>query len=134
MEIYQLLLWIVFPYSVSAVVGMGLIWQLDAPGGNNDNSKSQYVIKAVLRTMLILSALSGFWMMHFSDDSHHLLLWVASLIQFKPDLNLITNSSIILRAHFIIVFLFLLLLAFTNKVTYLYKPHLYIKSLMAKSD
>lgn len=136
MEMYHLMLWIVFPYSVAAIVGMGLIWQLDVPIGAGDKaiSKTKPITAFLLRVLLLLSTLSGFWMLYLSEQFVQLLLWLLSLIQFNPDMDLILNSSIIFQVHFIFVFLFFLLLAFTNKVRYLLKPHLCFKSLLSKFE
>ncbi|WP_053361870.1 respiratory nitrate reductase subunit gamma [Bacillus sp. FJAT-27251] len=129
MEIEKLLLWIVFPYMVVAIFGMGVIWQFDTPAGTSASSIPERILTRSLKCLLILCTITGVGLIHFTDEFTRLLLWLLSLLQLRPDLSLILNASLLSKMHFIIVFVFLLALAFTNKMAYIIKPHLYIKRL-----
>ncbi len=131
MVMYQML-WIVFPYTVVAIVGMGLIWQLDTPGGVKANSAVEKFLTGSLKGLLILCTVSGLVVIHFYNEVTQLFLWFLSFIQLQPDMSLIENISFLSQMHIVVVFLFLLGLAFSNKISYLLKPHLYIKALLTK--
>ncbi|MGM0902405.1 MAG: respiratory nitrate reductase subunit gamma [Bacillota bacterium] len=131
MEMYQML-WIVFPYTVLAIVGMGLIWQLETPGGGKAKSTSERFFTESLKWLLVLCTLTGLVVIHLYDEIAQLFLWFLSFIQLQPDMSLIKNISFLSQIHIVIVFLFLLSLAFSNKICYLSKPHLYIKELLLK--
>jgi nitrate reductase gamma subunit len=131
MVMYQMV-WIVFPYTVLAIVGMGLIWQLETPSGGKAKSTSERFLTGSLRWLLVLCTLTGLVVIHLYDEIAQLFLWFLSFIQFQPDMSLIENISLLSQMHIVIVFLFLLSLAFSNKICYLLKPHLYIKELLIK--
>lgn len=132
MEIYQILLWIVFPYTVVAIVGMGLIWQLDIPSSVSASSVSERILTESLKWLLTLCTLTGLVVIHIYNEFSQVALWFLSLIQLQPDMGLIKNISILSQIHLVIVFLFLLALAFSNKINYVMKPHLYIRNLYTK--
>ena len=132
MEMYQILLWIVFPYMVLAIVGMGIIWQLDISKGVRSQSLPERILTGSLKGLLILCTLTGLAMIHLSNEFVQMVLWLLSLIQLNPDMNLILSISTLSQAHLIIFFLFLLALAFTNKIAYIIRPHLYLKKLLMK--
>ncbi|CAM3659772.1 respiratory nitrate reductase subunit gamma [Mesobacillus zeae] len=140
MDIGQVLLWIVFPYSVGAIVAMGMIWQQDIP--KDAEEAVGYTIQGKVlvfsvKLLLLLSSISGLaiiFIFGLTDEPVQLLRWLLSMLQFQPDIDLVKNISLLSRAHLITAFLFLLLLAFTNKISYLFKPHLYVKRLCMKLD
>lgn len=135
---FQILLWIVFPYTVLAIVGMGLVWQYDTGKEDSEQTtliKSNPFLSGMVGTLMILTIVSGFLMVLFysiADEPQQLFKWFISVLQLKPDMNLILDISILSQAHFIIFFLFLLGLAFTDKVSYLLKPYVYMKNLIVR--
>jgi nitrate reductase gamma subunit len=131
-EIDKMLLWIVFPYMVVAIFGMGVIWQFDAPEGSRSSSVPERILSGSLKWLLILCTITGLGLIHFSDEFSQMLLWLLSLLQFRPDMNLILSASLLSQTHLIIVFVFFLALAFTNKMAFIIKPHLYIRNLRIK--
>jgi nitrate reductase gamma subunit len=131
MGMYQML-WIVFPYTVMAIVGMGLIWQLQTPNGGKEKSTSERILTGSLKWLLVLCTLTGLVVIHLYDEIAQLFLWFLSFIQLQPDMSLIKDISFLSQVHIVIIFLFLLSLSFSNKIYYLSKPHLYIKELLLK--
>ncbi|MCM3667453.1 respiratory nitrate reductase subunit gamma [Mesobacillus maritimus] len=131
MEIDQILLWIVFPYSVVAVVGMSLIWQLEANGTGSKRSTGDRILTGSLKWLFVLGMLTGLVVTHFYQETAQLYVWGKSLIQLQPDMSVINNISFLSQVHVIIVFSFLLGLAFSSHIRYLMKPHLYIKALFS---
>ncbi|PLR97641.1 respiratory nitrate reductase subunit gamma [Bacillus sp. T33-2] len=138
MGMLQIFIWIIYPYTVAATVVMGLVWQYD-PAKEFDEpdviTKARRILVNAVKALLILSTLTGMGMLLFgsiADEPVRILRWVLSLVQLKPDMELVSNISILSQAHFIIALSFLMGLAFTNKVSYLLKPHEYVKKLLIK--
>ncbi|MBT2694310.1 respiratory nitrate reductase subunit gamma [Bacillus sp. ISL-55] len=135
MELIQLFLWIVYPYSVAAIVAMGLVWQYDASREEGTRSKAGRFLLVVVKTLMVASTATGIAIVLSSSIAYEPVLlfrWLISLAQLRPDMSLVTDVSILSKVHFIIVFLFLLSLAFTKEIYYLLKPHLYIKKIFLK--
>ncbi|MBM4764226.1 hypothetical protein GNT69_18340 [Bacillus sp. B15-48] len=128
MEMYEILLWVVFPYTVLAIVGMGLIWHRQ----NSCGSKGQRLLTGVINSLFILSTVSGLAMIYFSNEYAQFFLWLISLIKLNPDMSLITTISVLPKVHFLITLFFLLGLAFSNKIVYVLKPHLFIKNFIIR--
>ena len=131
MGMYQMV-WIVFPYTVMAIVGMGLIWQLQTPNGGKTKSTSERILTGSLKWLLVLCTLTGLVVIHLYDEITQLFLWFLSFVQLHPDMSLIKDISLLSQVHIVIIFLFLLSLAFSNKIGYLSKPHSYLKELVLK--
>ncbi|MCM3663004.1 respiratory nitrate reductase subunit gamma [Mesobacillus subterraneus] len=135
MEMLQIFLWIVYPYTVAAIVAMGIVWQYDATREEGTTSKASRLLVYVVRGLMAASTATGILIVlssSIANEPVQLLKWLISLAQLKPDLNLVLNISILSKIHYIIVFLFLLSLAFTREIYYLLKPHLYLKKIFLK--
>ncbi|ESU32636.1 hypothetical protein G3A_10465 [Bacillus sp. 17376] len=135
MEMLQIFLWIVYPYSVAAIVAMGLVWQYDASREDGTRSKAGRFLLVVVKTLMAASTATGIAIVLSTSIAYEPVLlfrWLISLAQLQPDMSLVTDVSILSKVHFIIVFLFLLSLAFTKEIYYLLKPHLYIKKIFLK--
>ncbi|MFT9596601.1 respiratory nitrate reductase subunit gamma [Mesobacillus sp.] len=135
MEMLQIFLWIVYPYSVAAIVAMGLVWQYDASREEGTRSKAGRLLLVVVKTLMVASTATGIAIVFSSSIAYEPVLlfrWLISLAQLQPDMSLVMGISILSKVHFIIVFLFLLSLAFTKEIYYLLKPHLYIKKIFLK--
>ena len=135
MEMLQIFLWIVYPYTVTAIVAMGIVWQYDATREEGTASKASRLLVYVVRGLMVASTATGIVIVlssSIANEPVQLLKWLISLAQLKPDLNLVLNISILSKVHYIIVFLFLLSLAFTKEIYYLLKPHLYLKKIFLK--
>ena len=127
MEIEKMLLWIVLPYMVAAILAMGMIWRYDAAGSSKTTSFTQKILSRSIICLLGLCTATGLGMIHFSEDFSRLLDWLISLLQFRPDMNLIEGATLLSQFHVIILMVFVLALAFTNNMGYILKPHLLIK-------
>lgn len=135
MEMLQIFLWIVYPYSVAAIVAMGLVWQYDASREEGTRSKAGRFLLVIVKTLMAASTATGMAIVFSSSIAYEPVLlfrWLISLAQLQPDMSLVMDVSILSKVHFIIVFLFLLSLAFTKEIYYLLKPHLYIKKIYVK--
>lgn len=135
MEMVQILLWIVYPYSVAAIVGMGLVWQYDSAGDDDAESKASRYLACTVKALMVLSTGTGIAITlsgSVSNEPLLLLRLLISLAQLQPDMELVMNMSILSKVHFIFVLLFLLSMAFTKEIYYLVKPHLYVKKLYLK--
>ncbi|WLR57711.1 respiratory nitrate reductase subunit gamma [Mesobacillus subterraneus] len=131
----QIFLWIVYPYTVAAIVAMGLVWQYDESREEETRSKAGSFLLVVVKTLMVASTATGIAIVLSSSIAYEPVLlfrWLISLAQLQPDMSLVTDVSILSKVHFIIVFLFLLSLAFTKEIYYLLKPHLYIKKIYLK--
>lgn len=131
MEMLYILLWIVYPYCAAAIFVMGLVWHYDAATMQEGQwLKPSRLLRGTVKCLLALSFVTGIAIVvagGVTKEPQQLFRWVVSLVQFQPDLKLIENISILSQVHFILVTAFLLGLSFTNNVSYLVKPHLYIK-------
>lgn len=135
MEMLQVFLWIVFPYTVAAIVAMGLVWQYDSSCVEGSNTKAGQFLLYVVRGLMFISTATGVSIVltgSISNEPVQLLRWLLSLAQLQPDMDLILDISILSTVHFIVVFLFLLSLAFTKEIYYVLKPHLYLKKILLK--
>lgn len=135
MEMLPVFLWIVYPYTVAAIVAMGLVWQYDTSSEEGATTKVGRFLIWVVKGLMLLSTATGIAIVlssSISNEPVQLLRWLLSLVQLQPDMNLVMNISILSKVHFIIVFLFLLSLAFTKEIYYLLKPHLYLKKIFLK--
>lgn len=135
MEMVQMFLWIVFPYTVAAIVAMGIVWQCDASREEGTHSKAGKFLLILVKILMAASTATGIAIVLSSSIANEpvlLLRWLISLAQLQPDMSLIRDVSILSKVHFIIVFLFLLSLAFTKEIYYLLNPHLYLKKIYLK--
>lgn len=135
MEMLQVFLWIVYPYTVAAIVGMGIVWQYDSSCEEGSTTKVGRFLIWIVKGLMFLSTATGIAIVlssSISNEPIQLLRWLLSLAQLQPDMNLVMDISILSTVHFIVVLLFLLSLAFTKEIYYLLKPHLYLKKIFLK--
>jgi nitrate reductase gamma subunit len=135
MEMLQMFLWIVYPYTVFAIVGMGIVWQYDASREEGGRTKAGRLLIVLVKILMAASTATGIAIVmssSLSDEPILLLRWLISLVQLQPDMSLILDISILSTVHYIVVFLFLLSLAFTKEIYYLIKPHHYLKKIYLK--
>lgn len=133
MEMFRIMFWMIYPYIVIAILGMALVWQIKSPGdqdGEDLNGRFSLLLNGTIKGLMILSLLSGIgviWFYHMSNEPEKLFYWVKSLVVLNPDTSLIENISILTRTHFILLLTFILVLSFSSKISYLWRPHLYFK-------
>ncbi|MBA4536479.1 respiratory nitrate reductase subunit gamma [Bacillus aquiflavi] len=139
MEILQIILWIVYPYFAIAILGMGLVWRFDDDVNYIENPpysvRASKILKCTVKSLLLLSLFSGISVFIFRSITNEPLLlfyWFVSLVQLNPDMDLIMNISILSRTHLLFLFTFLTMTSLTSYITYLIKPHLYIKNRLIK--
>ncbi|MDZ5470316.1 respiratory nitrate reductase subunit gamma [Bacillus sp. 31A1R] len=132
------MLWIIYPYMVVAILVMGVIWRMDTTKlheGEQVYKKQSLLVERALSALLVLCLLTGLGVFAFyniSDDPKQLLHWVISLAYLEPDMDLIRNISFLSRLHFILILTLLLALSFTKYLSYLIKPHLYLRNRFIK--
>jgi nitrate reductase gamma subunit len=134
-EMLQMFLWIVYPYTVVAIVGMGLVWRYDSSRDEEARSTAGKLLLMVVKVMMAASTATGIAIVlssSMADEPLLLFRWLISLAQLQPDISLILEISILSKIHFVVVFLFLLSLAFTKEIYYLLKPHQYLKKIYLK--
>lgn len=133
MEMLHVILWMIYPYSVVAIVVMGLVWQYDMAKVFDNKEvelKTNRLLRKIVTCLIILSILSGIAVLFFSNISHEpqkLFNWVLSLLRLQPDMELIMNISILSQIHLLIVLTLLLVLSFTKYISYLFNPTRYLK-------
>lgn len=135
MGMLEVFLWIVYPYTVAAIVSMGLVWQYDASRTESAETISGRLLVYLVKVLMVLSTATGIAIVfsnRIAGEPVQLLRWLFSLAQLQPDMDLILNISILSKVHFFVFFLFLLSLAFTKEITYLLRPHLYLKKIFLK--
>ncbi|WP_079508069.1 respiratory nitrate reductase subunit gamma [Mesobacillus jeotgali] len=135
MEMLHMFLWIVYPYTVVAIVGMGIVWQYDASSDEGARTEAGRLLIVMVKILMAASTATGIAIVTSSslaDEPVLLLRWLISLVQLQPDMSLILDISVLSTVHFIVVFLFLLSLAFTKEIYYLMKPHHYLKKIYLK--
>lgn len=133
MGIFQALLWMIYPYMVAVIFTMGIVWNCDTTELYQDNNKAtrkSNVFRQTVKGFLFLSTATGIAILVFNGfdkESIHLFQWVVSLIQLRPDMELIMNLSILARMHIVLVLTSLLMLSFTKYINYLLHPLLYYR-------
>ncbi|GEM_PF-3695238 len=133
MGLLQMMLWLVYPYAVIAVLGMGLIWQVHPRLEQEEVRSIQRFHKFLNRTtiaLMLLSFLTGIGVVLFnriSDDPEKLYHWVKSLMHLEPDTALIEDISLLSRTHFILLLTFLFILPFSKYIRYLWIPGFFSK-------
>ncbi|WP_075981456.1 respiratory nitrate reductase subunit gamma [Bacillus massilinigeriensis] len=130
MEIFQTLLWIVYPYIVFAVFGMGVVWQNDVEevqAQQNQLVIHERLINRVVVGLMGLSVLTGLAVVYYTrinNEPRMIFDWVMSVLRLHPDTDIIRNISFLSRVHFVILLTSILLISFTNYLPYLLKPYL----------
>jgi nitrate reductase gamma subunit len=140
MEMLHIILWMIYPYTVIAILGMGLVWQYDLTRWQDDqlpDSIGSRMLKKTAGGLLILSFLSGIAVIFFysmANEPVDLFYWVVSLIQLKPNMEVIESISILSRIHLILLLTSILVVSLTKYVYYIFKPHRYIKKRLAQRN
>jgi nitrate reductase gamma subunit len=135
MELVQLFLWIVYPYSVAVIMAMALVWHYDSDSDDRAATRASRYLSCTVKALMLLSTGTGisiFLSGSISDEPVQLLRLMVSSAQLQPEMGLVLDISILSKVHFFLVFLFLLSLAFTKEFYYLLKPHLYVRKLFLK--
>lgn len=128
MNMLQIILWLVYPYAVVAILGMGLIWKANPPVYQEEQESVKKYHIFLNRTtigLMFLSFGSGIVILLFNgiaNESAMLYQWVLSLINLDPNMELIRSISFLSRTHFLLLLTFLLLLPFSKYICYLWPP------------
>lgn len=139
MDLLQIMLWLVYPYAVVAILGMGLIWKVNTPLDQDESSSFKKGYQFLNRTtigLMILSFLTGIGVILFdniSNDPEKLFYWVRSLVYLEPDMELIGSISFLSRSHFLLLLTFLMILPFSKYVMYLWPSRWLSKQKWAKN-
>lgn len=138
MEIVKVILWTIYPYSIMAIIGMGLVWQYDltkVAENKHGKSKASIILKNTIISLSFLCLITGIAVVFYSNmtnDTEQLISWSLSLLRFNPDINGIMNITILTQIHLLLVLTLLLVLSFTKYITYLFKPHHFFKLQLVK--
>lgn len=138
MEMLHVVLWLIYPYTIMVILGMGLVWQYDIAKVLEDadvNLKTSHFLRSTITSLMCLSFITGLAVIFSTsmpNDPENLFNWFMSLLRFHPDINVIMNISILSQIHLFLVLTLLLLLSFTKYISYLFIPHRYIKFQLVK--
>jgi nitrate reductase gamma subunit len=138
MDLLQIFLWLIYPYVVVAIVGMGWIWRVDTQTNDDEKvsfKKRSLFLNRTIISLMFLSFSTGVGVILFNsitNEPEKLFHWVKSLVYLEPDLDLIRSTSFLSRTHFILLLTFLLLLSFSTYIGYVTKPFLYVKEIWEK--
>lgn len=119
MEIFNMILWVIYPYTVLIIVMMGRLWKCDFSQlykGNKIFESIGTVLFIVVKALLWLSLLSGAASLFVSgvgNDLLDMLYWGISFISFRPNTDLIEKMSLLTQLHMMVLFTFFLVLSFT---------------------
>lgn len=139
MDLLQIMLWLVYPYTVVAILGMGLIWKGNDPLDQEEGSSIKKGYQFLNRTtigLMIMSFLTGVGVILFnniSNDPQKLFHWVKSLVYLEPDMELIKSISVLSRSHFLLLLTFLLILPFSKYIKYIWPLRLLPKQKWSKN-
>jgi nitrate reductase gamma subunit len=138
MEMLHVVLWMIYPYTVVAILGMGLVWQYDMATVIEDSEvefKTSQLLRRTITSLMGLSFLTGIAVVlfsHMTNEPRQLFDWVISLLRLNPNPELIMNISILSQVHLFLVLTLLLVLSFTKYISYLFIPHKIIKVQLVK--
>jgi nitrate reductase gamma subunit len=138
MEMLHVVLWLIYPYTIMVILGMGIVWQYDIAKVLEDadaNLKTSHYLRKTITSLMCLSFITGIAVIFSTsmpNDPENLFNWFVSLLRFNPDMNVIMNISILSQIHLFLVLTLLLLLSFTKYISYLFIPHRYIKFQLVK--
>lgn len=138
MEMLHVVLWMIYPYTIMAILGMGLVWQYDMAKVLEDSEmelKTSQLLQKTITSLFLLCLVTGIAVIFFSsmtNDTEQLFNWVLSLLRFNPDLNVIMNISILSQVHLLLVLTLLLVLSFTKYLSYLFIPRQFLKIQLVK--
>lgn len=123
-----MLLWMIYPYMVVVIFAMGIVWNCDTTElfqNNNKLNRKSSAFRKTVKGLMFLSIASGIAILLFygiEKDSIRLFQWLVSLVSLRPDMELISNLSVLSRMHIILVLTFLLMLSFTKYINYMLHP------------
>lgn len=138
MDLLQIMLWLVYPYAVVAILGMGLIWKVNTPLDQDEGGSFKKVYQLLNQTtigLMIMSFATGLAVilfMNISNEPEKLFYWVKSLVYLEPDMELIGSISILSRSHFLLLLTFLLILPFSKYIKYFWPIALLSKEKWSK--
>ena len=133
MELLDIILWIIYPYSVIPIVLMGLIWQYDFEYIKQYSTESGIqtlsIVKWMIRFLLIIVTMTGISLVfvdQLNGDRLLLVQWLIGLMTLSPSIDLILHSSIVTKIHIFTFFTLLFILPFTTYIRFITKPIRYI--------
>ncbi|WP_059173002.1 respiratory nitrate reductase subunit gamma [Bacillus sp. FJAT-27445] len=133
MELFQWFAWLVYPYTVAAVLAMGIVWQYDTPDQFEEMQlKSGVILNRIVKVLWLLTTLTGIGLMIFyraTDELKNMVEWLISFLHFNPDMGLLKHASALLQVHLLLLFTFLLFFSFTKYVAIVFKPIYILKTL-----
>ncbi|WP_181884625.1 respiratory nitrate reductase subunit gamma [Neobacillus piezotolerans] len=120
------LVWLVYPYTVAAVLGMGIVWKYDTPEYFGEmQRKSGLILNKTVKVLWLLTTVTGIGLIAFyraTDEFATMFGWLIGFLHFSPDMELLKHASLLLRIHLILLFTFLLFFSFTKYVSIVFKP------------
>jgi nitrate reductase gamma subunit len=140
MDMLHVIIWMIYPYTVVAILGMGLVWQYDMEKvveGSQVELKTSQTLKRTITSLMGLCLITGIAVFIFSsiaNEPRQLFHWVLSLFRLQPDMELIMNISILSQVHLLLVLTLLLVFSFTKYISYLFIPHQFIRVLFLKKN
>lgn len=133
MGLFHWFAWLVYPYTVAAVLGMGIVWQYESFAMFEEMQvKSGVILNRIVKLLWLFTTLTGCGLIVFyrsTDDLPNMLQWLLGFLHFSPDLSLLKHASILLQIHLLLLFTFLLFFSFTKYVSVLFKPLHLLKAL-----
>jgi nitrate reductase gamma subunit len=129
MEMLHVVLWMIYPYTIMAIIVMGVVWQYDIANDSfvsETNVRTSKFLRKIISSLIILSIITGI-AVFFSSDPAYLINWMISLLLFSPDTRAIMNISILSQIHLFLVLTLLLILALSKYLSYLFIPRKVIK-------
>lgn len=123
-----MLLWMIYPYMVVVIFAMGIVWNCDTTELFQNNIKLKRKSSAFRKTvkgLMFLSIATGIAILFFyglDKDSIRLFQWLVSLVSLRPNMELISNLSVLSRMHIILVLTCFLMLSFTKYINYMLHP------------
>lgn len=139
MDLLQITLWVIYPYAVVAIIGMGIIWQVSGSGEQDHEKlykKMSLFLKHSIIGLMVLSFATGLGVILFysiSNDPEKLFFWVKSLVILEPDMDLIGSISVLSRTHLLLLLTLLLMLSLSKYIRYLWSPLFFLKKRVTKT-
>ncbi|WP_409274399.1 respiratory nitrate reductase subunit gamma [Neobacillus sp. SCS-31] len=126
MELLQWFVWLVYPYTVAAVLGMGIVWQYDTQDQfGNMQRKSGMILNRIVKMLWLLTTLTGVGLIVFNGATGELAAmagWMIGFLHFSPNMEILKHASLLMQIHVILLFTFLLFFSFTKYVSIVFKP------------
>jgi nitrate reductase gamma subunit len=136
MEIFHWFAWLIYPYTVAAVFGMGIVWQYGSPGIFQEIApKMSQFLNWFVKSLWLLTTVTGIGLILFyrsTGDLSNMFEWLISLLHFRPEFELLKSASILTQVHLLLLFTFLLFISFTKYISFISKPCQFIKAITKK--